>query len=152
MTNPNSEHIACTNLQRQNFEIYLPKFMRGKKEIVLFPGYLFVFIKLGWHAIFGTRGVSCLLMAGERPAIVKTTVVDEIRSREDNAGHVILPETLVHPTRYRKGQVVSVKSGPLVGMNGIVASMAGGERVRVLFKMMGRATPVIMRADELAIG
>jgi transcriptional antiterminator RfaH len=153
MTNPNCERIAVDNLLRQDFETYLPKFLCGpsKKETILFPGYLFVFIKKGWHAIFQTRGICHLLMSGEHPAEIKEVVVQEIKDKEGSDGFVVLPENVVGQLRYRKGQVVSVKRGPLIGMNGIVASMAGGERVRVLFKMMGRSTPVIMRADELSV-
>lgn len=146
----NSEDRAVDHLVRQNFQTYLPKFLNGrsKKPTVLFPGYLFVRLQDHWRSIFGTRGIIGLIMLGENPAIVQEKVVDDIQSRERN-GFVILPEHV--RTRFRKGKKVTVKCGPLYGLVGVVQHTTGTERVRVLFQLLGRATPVTMRADELSV-
>jgi transcriptional antiterminator RfaH len=145
-----------TSLQQQGFNTYLPKFMRetprkrSNVEAVLFPGYLFVEFCERWQAIFNQQHVIGMLMAGEKPAPVRDFEIDHLRAKERN-GYVELPEKIVQRTRFRKGQPVRVISGPLIGHDGIVKNMSGGERVKVLFQMLGRETPVMLRSDVLSV-
>jgi hypothetical protein len=38
---------------------------------------------------------------------------------------------------------------PILGLSGIIASISGADRVRVLFEMMGHKTSVVMREAEI---
>ncbi|OED46753.1 hypothetical protein ACH42_03430 [Endozoicomonas sp. (ex Bugula neritina AB1)] len=61
-TKVKSELKAVNNLENQGFEAYCPQYIEKEKEVVLFPGYLF--LRLGsddierYHKIRSTRGVT----------------------------------------------------------------------------------------------
>jgi len=151
----NCESLAADNLKTQGFVIYLPRFLRPPKYDVapLFPGYLFVEFVDRWHEIFRTHGIFGMLMAGEKPALVRDHEYENLRAKENQNGliktEILFPQK--RRTRFRKGQLVNVVSGPLIGRQGTVAYMTGKERVSVLFDMLGRSTPVMLRADVLTV-
>src|SRR5205823_8571760 len=91
-TQPHHECLAETNLRRQGFATYLPRYLRRcrharRTETVprpLFPRYLFVALDLArdrWRAVQSTFGVSHLVVAGDAPAPVPDGVVEEIWAR-----------------------------------------------------------------------
>ena len=74
-TQPNRENLAVSHLERQGFEVWLPRIeriirhARQTKRVrrPLFPGYLFINLNLEtarWRAINGTVGVSHIVSFG----------------------------------------------------------------------------------------
>jgi transcriptional antiterminator RfaH len=81
----------------------------------LFPGYLFLMIKLQWHAAKVAPGVTRLVMDGLTPARVPDRVIEELRRKERN-GVIELPKP---PPRLCPGGRVKVVGGPLKGLQGL---------------------------------
>jgi transcriptional antiterminator RfaH len=147
------ENTAQCECERQAFETFLPKFRtyvvarNGRRPVVrcLFPGYLFVRIVDHWYSLRGTRGVIDLLRDGERPARVHDHEIHYLRERYGEHGAHELTAS-----RFRQGQAVRAVSGAWRDNVGVFEAMGTGDRVRVLFEMMGRAVPVELGERELA--
>ena len=90
-TKPNCEYKALTNLQRQDFESYLPCILVRRSHarrlnIVqrpLFSGYVFVQLDpevARWRSINGTIGVTHILTSNGRPQPLRNGFIDALRS------------------------------------------------------------------------
>lgn len=150
MTKPQSENIAKTNLERQGYEVYLPKYLiRAGKELkvrVLFPRYIFVRIVLQWHSVTGTRGITRLIYGtNQKPATISDEVIAAMKAREDKKGYISLPD----PPRFIEGQKVRIAKNELFGL---YCGQLPHDRHRVLVELMGRMVPVdVDEADLTAV-
>jgi transcription antitermination factor NusG len=144
-TEPHREATAARFLGAQDFETYLPVIQtpppRGqtiRRTAPLFPGYIFILIRLQWYSIKPTFGVRGLIMDGTVPARLADSVIDEIRQRE-SGGFVKLPA----PSRFRRGQKVRIVRGAFDGQCGLYDGQASGERERVLLSLLGQKDIVV---------
>ena len=152
-TRANFERIAETNLKRQNFEVYLPLCMvegtRGGRLVAsarpLFPGYIFIYVVDTWRTILGTYGVSCVIKDGEEPSKLRSSIVEAIRARGDDAGYVALEP------RISIGSKVWATKGIMEYYCGVVEAMGPGDRVTVLFRMLGAERPMKFSIGDLAL-
>ena len=153
-TQPNREHRAKHNLEQQQFRTFLPlieKSVRHARKVRqvrtgLFPGYLFVELDLSrdrWRCINSTYGVSSLVMAGERPAIVPAGVVELIIEMSEPSGLVDFTADL------RPGMSVQMVAGPLTGLIGRLNRCDARGRVEVLLEVMGQEIRVTSDARVL---
>ncbi len=144
-TQPHAEHKAKFNLERQGFEVYLPRYLKRRSHArkiewvpsPLFPRYLFTAFDPAvarWRAIMSTFGVSHLICHGNRPIAVPDDVVEQIRGREDEKGLV----TLALQAPFEKGDAVPVTAGTLADQVGLFDRMTDDDRVVILLKMLGR--------------
>jgi len=146
----NAERRAEENLISQGFDCYFPKLKEiivvcGRKverEALLFGRYFFVSMLDTWRSISGTRGVTGMLMMGDRPSVVTDEKIDEIRGRETNGFIVMEP-----PQKLRRGQHVRVESGPFYGLTGVYAGMSRGDREIALLNFVSGKIRV-----EFAVG
>jgi transcriptional antiterminator RfaH len=148
------EDCARLHCARQGYETFLPKFKtyvvaRGTRKPVvrsLFPGYLFVRITDGiWYSLTGTRGVLSVLRDGDFPARVRDAEIEYLMQRFGESGTKEL-----HSSRFEPGQQVRAITGLWRDNVGTFEGLAPGDRVKVLFEMMGRATRVEIGERELA--
>lgn len=152
---PNCEARARVELERLNFTCYLPTFLINLKthnrKCALFPGYFFFQIDAGWLRLFNysLNYVNSILMSGEKPTKVDNDLICRIRAREGTDGHIIIPKP-AYQQHFHRNQPVRVKRGQMIGLHGLFECYTGPERVRVLLEMMGRATCVTMKSDELS--
>jgi transcriptional antiterminator RfaH len=157
-TQPRAEAKAVLNLDRQNFPVYRPRYLKRRRHArkidtvaaPLFPSYLFVAIDTlsqRWRSIRSTFGVSELICNGEDPTPVPSEVVEAIKAREDVRGFVCLA---LGP-RFNPGDSVRVTDGIFSGCLGICDSMTDMERVAVLLELLGRKVRVVMDADLVAV-
>ncbi len=153
-TQPNRESRAKLQLERQHFQTFLPlieKSVSHARKIrqvrsALFPSYLFVKLDLlrdQWRCINSTYGVSCLIMAGERPVAVPTGVVELLVEMSQSDGSVDFTPDL------RPGMSVQVVSGPLSGLIGRLNRCDARGRVEVLLQVMGQEVRVTSSAKAL---
>ena len=144
-THARAEEKALFNLRRQGFESYLPQYLKRRRHArrvdwvpaPLFPGYLFVGMDAAttrWRAIRSTFGVAQIVCQGNAPTPLPDGVVDEIRSREDGEGLVVL----ARKESLKKGQRVEIARGPLDALSGIFERIDAKERVIILLELMGR--------------
>src|SRR3954454_1893827 len=102
-TQVNAEARAVRNLERQGFEVYLPRYLKRRSHArkiekvpaPLFPRYMFVRIDIAtqrWRSVQSTFGVSHLVLSGSDPAPLAHEVISCLRAREDGSGYVLLDE------------------------------------------------------------
>jgi transcription antitermination factor NusG len=147
-TESQRERIAAEFLREAKYEIYLPRILMKKREVPLFPGYLFVTISSQWWAVRWSIGVIRVLMDGEMPAKVPGKVVDAIKRREGGDGLVRLPKI----RGLERGDPVRILKGSFAGHLAIYDGMSGEMRVCVLLEFLGRKTRMSLgRGDVEAV-
>lgn len=154
-TDPHWESKAAFHLSRQGFEVYLPKYLKGRRHAgrrdtvtaPLFPRYLFVAIDLmtrRWHSVSSTIGVTRLVCRGDVPAELPVAVIADLRQREDRQGFVQHRQSRLSP-----GDEIRVLDGAFSDFLGLFEGMTTGERVAVLLDMLGRKVRVVMEAEVI---
>jgi Transcription antiterminator len=148
------ENKVQSSLHDVGVETYVPRYFskysfKGRvvtKARELFPGYVLFAINSKWKSVFQIDEIISILMSGEYPAPVRQSVIDELRSRESNDGLIYLPDK-IDPKRIRNGQRVMVKQGAFFGLYGTFKKYIGGDRIIVLFNILGKDREIIMRSD-----
>lgn len=144
-TQPLKEQVASRHLIEQGFEVYLPQFRKTRRharkvdEVLapLFPRYLFVGMDMEvarFHAINGTRGVAYLLMQKDRPALVPTDVVEQLRAQEAPDGTVSMDCLQM----FTKGDKVFVREGMFKDQYATFVGYTDSQRVEILLQFLGR--------------
>lgn len=157
-TKPLAERTAQTNLERQGYVTYLPRLtqivrrrQRWERSVVpLFPRYLFLRLDTGQQSlrpVQSTVGVASIVRFGQRCAVVRDEVIEELRSGAD-------PTTGLHrlqaATRFARGTRVRITAGPFCGINGVFERADGAERVMILLNLLGQETPVAFPTELVA--
>lgn len=148
-THVNKEVLAAEQLKQQGFSVYLPKYMKflshaRRNKLVtrpLFPRYLFVGAgpeNLRWQAIQSTIGVSNLVCFGSSPAVVPPSIIEALKSKENEDGMI----TLKPKTAFKKGVPIKLISGPFYEQIGLFDHIDDKERVVILLNLMGRQVRV----------
>jgi transcriptional antiterminator RfaH len=159
-TKPARESLAQSNLQRQGYEVYLPRVLqcvrrRGRsceRISPLFPRYLFLRLSEGRQALSPVRssfGVATIVRFGMSYAIVPDRIIAELMLRADPASglhHLTGPPSLV------RGAPVHISMGPFEGLSGVFERAAGSARVVVLLNLLGQDAPVRVPADFVLPG
>src|SRR5579872_4030151 len=91
-TKPFAENRAQQHLERQGYEVYLPRLLqrvglrRGQRTVALFPRYLFLRLAEGAQAlapVHSSVGVSEVVRFGCCYAVVAEDVIGALRARAD---------------------------------------------------------------------
>ncbi len=151
-TKPRQEVVAEENLQRQGYEVYLPR-MKAKRrragrltKVVepMFPRYLFIYLSDqtdNWSPIRSTLGVANLVRFSLYPARVPDTLIDTLKASESEDGmHADIT------IDYKEGDKVRFTAGPMQGYEAIFKARTGQERVLVLIEIAGQIGSV--KTDE----
>ena len=150
VTKPRQEQIALENLQRQDYECFLPlaenPYQRRRKRHQrmsepLFPRYLFLNAIAGQQnlaPVRSTRGVTTMVRFGTELAVVPESIINAIKNRMDPATGLIR----IKPVELKAGDKVRIFDGPLAGISGIVEERSSENRVLILMELMGRSTSV----------
>jgi len=139
------EKSVAIALSYKKYEVFLPLYRsvrqwqdRAKQLwFPLFPCY--VFIREGMDRqlqILTTPGIIHIVGWSGRPAIVPQAQLDAVRRITESC---LAVES--HPY-LQSGDRVRVKTGPLVGVEGILVSKKGGDRLVVSMEMLGRSAAV----------
>jgi transcriptional antiterminator RfaH len=156
-THPREELKALSHLQRQEYQVYLPRYAKKirharKVEQVIrpfFPRYLFVNLNLaitGWRSVRSTIGVTDIVCFGGQPAPLPVGVVEALQSQEDADGYL----NLVRQNSLKPGDPVIVLSGPFARQLGLCDGVSENERVAILLDLLGRKVRVQLDADVVA--
>ncbi len=139
------EKIVALGLSNKSHDVYLPLYRAARrwqdrdKQILLplFPCY--VFLREGMDRqlqILTTPGILHIVGWGGRPAIIPQAQLDAIRQMLRSG---LAVES--HPY-LQSGDRVRVKSGPLLGLEGVLSRKKGVARLVVSMEMLGRAAAV----------
>ena len=155
-----SSRDAIANIRNQEFEYFHPTFrlraVRGVRRIApLFPFYLLVRVDPAWQnwkSLASTRGVSYVLMNGDKPGYVGDGVVADFRKLTDDTEDGYYHDPANESPRFNPGESVEGLRGLFIGKFGTYKGLAGNrsDRVRVLFTVLGREAEFEVYADDLA--
>ena len=150
----NSHHLAAKNLNRQGFETFLPvhettsrrlsRFINTSKP--LFPGYMFIRFDRAEserHKINNTYGVSHLITFNSILKSIPTIFVDHLMKRYDLSGKLLPIQKL------KKGDQVTVLTGPFANFIATVEKYEADQRIWILMDLMGRKTKIQTPLDTL---
>jgi transcriptional antiterminator RfaH len=155
-TQPRQETVASDHLARQNFEVFFPRYLKRRSHArrvdflpaPLFPRYLFVAFspeENGWRAIRSTRGVVDLVRNGIDPISVPDAIIEEMRSRQDQDGLIVLARHL----KLDRGDRIRIETGPFASYEAIFQTQRDEERVIALLSLLGRKVVVDVPIDAV---
>lgn len=152
---PNMLHMALRGLNRQGFDVFLPKLPSNPRRtsgvdlpwVPLFPGYVFVSFdpaRPGWRAINSTRGVTRLVGFGtEGPRPVPPGLIKDLQLRCNENGLLTPPEAL------GPGDRVRLLRGPFADFVATIEAVTPDRRVWFLLDLLGRRTRVGVVPEDL---
>ena len=145
------EKSVATHLASRGIEHFLPMYesvrawsdRRVKLQLPLFPGYLFVHARLtNKLSILTVPGVVNLVGVAGRPAPLEAELIDTLREG--------LNRVAAQPYPYLPiGQTVSIRSGPLRGLSGILLRHKAEPRVVVTIDAIERSFLADVCATDL---
>jgi len=152
---PKEEELAEEHLERQSYQVYLPKILGRKRQSgrtirviqPMFPRYLFINLSDetdDWGPIRSTIGVSTLVRFGMEPAKIPDKLIQELKQREDANGFQIVPIKKINTN-----DKVRIAEGLFEGYEGIYESNSSKERVIVLLKIAENTTKIQIELDKL---
>jgi len=154
---PQRERIALENLERQNYQVYLPM-VRNRRRVggryrsliePMFPRYLFIHLddqNEDWGPIRSTIGVANLVRFGVIPARLPDTLVQLMREREDAQGLQNLPVQ-----ELQAGDRVRIVEGVVAGYEALYQSSTSNERVILLLEIAERSAQITLRQDDVEV-
>ena len=143
---PNGLERAISNLNRQNFDTFMPmrrktvRHARQIKEVLrpIFPGYIFVRFSSkssDWRKINSTQGVVRLVsFRAEKPAAVPEGLMIELMKRCNEQAELRPLDDL------QAGEAVKMVSGSFAEFVGEIEALMAADRLRILFDFMGQKT------------
>ena len=152
---PKGENLAKEHLDRQGYQTYMPlvpviRRRRGKAIRVIepmFPRYLFINLSDetdDWRPIRSTIGVSSLVKFGQVPVSIPDSLINELKSRENEEGIQQLPEK-----SYSGGEKVRIVEGPFQDYEAIYQCNTGKQRVSLLLKIAEHAVEIRIQKDQI---
>lgn len=138
--------IASTTLRTKGYDEFLPVYRTHRKwshhakeiEVPLFPGYLFCRLDPAERLlpVLTTPGVIRIVSFGKMPVPMGDDEIDAIRK-------IVLSGLMAEPWAFAEtGSRVMMDRGPLAGMEGIVISVAGSDRLVVSVTLLHRSIAV----------
>jgi transcription antitermination factor NusG len=149
-TKSRHEKVVHAALEGQGVEAFLPlhdvlsRWKDRRKWVAkpLFPGYLFVRLPRAdlWVAS-AARGAVSVVGDGNSPVVVPDQQVESVRE-------LVARPVEVAPWPYLKvGQLVIVKSGALMGLQGFFVSRKGKSKLVISVELLGRSVAAEVDAD-----
>jgi len=138
------------NLKNQKFEYYLPKINTSEpgcssKEEIMFPGYIFVYVKQNeYMALKFTKGIKNLIQFGNFIPSINNNVINDIKEIED------LSKKNPRTIDIQIGQKVHINQGNFKGSLVEIISLPANERVNILIHILGSQRTVNIAIKELS--
>ena len=154
-TKPNAHVIACENLRRQGFDVFLPLIIKTTKKnskfvqttAPLFPGYLFMGTStdtLPWKNVNGTRGISKAVTLDGIYRSVSAHVIDGLKRRCDKDGVIQNLNDIVAEDR------VKIERGPFAEFICTVDDIQDDWRVWVLIDLLQQQIRAEVSLDDIS--
>lgn len=151
---PRQEEVAKDNLQRQGFNVYLPRTAafhrrRGKWVNViepLFPRYLFIQVdphKRSTAVVRSTRGAIDVVRFGDQPVSVSVSIIDAIKQQEIARSETSCDSKAL----FDIGETVKIVEGAFAGIDAIFNGKDGETRVNLLLELLGKTNRIKVNRD-----
>ncbi len=154
-TKPNAHAMACKNLKRQGFDVFLPlinkttkksgRFLEAKSP--LFPGYLFMATLIDpipWKSVNGTRGISKAVTLDGIYRPVSLRIIEGLQHRCDE--HGIFKSML----DIAEGNRAKIERGPFTEFISTIDQIKDDQRAWVLIDLLQQQTRVEVRLDSVS--
>lgn len=154
-TAPRHEKSAARHLQQRAIEHFLPLYKSRRKwkdgskvelDLPLFPSYLFV--RIDWkqrvRVLEAPVVVSFVTGVGGKPAELPEEAIASLQSG------LALHSAEPHPLLF-EGQKARIRSGPLVGFEGVVMRRKNSLRVVLTIEQIMRSYSIEVANDELEL-
>jgi transcription antitermination factor NusG len=148
---PRHEKNVALILQGKGYEAFLPTYRHRVKnnksfELPLFPGYVFCRIELSNRLpVMTTPGIFSIVGSGSEPEAICEHEVEGVR-RMIESGFTPIPWSYLSP-----GQEVSLESGPLRGVQGVVVDANNGKWLVVSVNLLRRSLAVKIEREFLSV-
>jgi len=146
-TKSRQEHVAIKNLENQEYITYCPTVTIKNKHIVLFPGYLFIYLdnkKENWSPIRSTKGVVNFVRFGLNFAQVPDTIIKFLKANE-----LINKEKLNNLNRFKSGDKIQITDGVFKNCVAIFKSSKSKERVLLLMNILGQQQSITIKQESV---
>ena len=146
-TKPRQEKIALANLENQDYDSYCPYAKINNKIVVLFPGYLFIYLDEtsdNWGPIRSTKGVLNFVRFGLSYAKISNKIIDFIKENEFNTS-----QKLKYLNDFKRGDKVQITEGVFKNCVAIFESFKSDERVILLMNIMGQEQTINVKKKSL---
>ena len=146
-TKPRQENVAIKNLENQKYSTYCPTVTINNKHIVLFPGYLFIYLdkkKENWSPIRSTKGVVNFVRFGLNFAQVPDTVIKFLK-----ANQLINKEKLKNLNKFKSGEKVQITDGIFKNCVAIFKSSKAEDRVILLMNILGQQQAITIKQESV---
>ena len=146
-TKPRQENVAIKNLENQEYSVYCPTVTINNKDVVLFPGYIFIHLdknKENWSPIRSTKGVNNFVRFGLNFAQVPDNVIEFIK-----ANQLINKEKLKNLNTFKSGDNVQIIDGVFKNCVAIFKSYKSDERVTLLMNILGQQQAINIKHESL---
>jgi len=135
-TKANQELIAQQNLQSQNYVTYCPNALINNKNVILFPGYIFINLdnkKQNWLPIKSTKGVVNFVRFGLNFAKVPDNIIHIIKKNE-----LRTLDRIKNLDSFKSGDKVQITEGIFKNCTAIFDSFKSSDRVILFIKLLGQ--------------
>ena len=146
-TKSKQEHVAIKNLENQEYFTYCPTVTIKNKQIVLFPGYIFIYLhkeKENWSPICSTKGVVNFVRFGLNYAQVPDTVIKFLKSNEH-----IHKEKFNNLKSFKLGDKIQITDGVFKNCVAIFNSSKPQERVVLLMNILGQQQSITIKQESV---
>ena len=146
-TKPRQEHVAIINLENQEYTTYCPIVKINKKNVVLFPGYIFIYLDKhneNWSPIRSTKGVINFVRFGLNFAQVPNDIIEFIKVNQYNS-----EEKLKKLSKFKKGDKVQILDGVFKNCIAIFKSSKPQERVVLLMNILGQQQSITIKKESV---
>jgi len=147
ITKPRHEDVATKNLENQGYHVYCPHAEINKKHVVLFPGYLFIYLdkkSQNWSPIRSTKGVVNLVRFGLHFAKIPKSVIEFIKINE-----LTTTQKIKNKNKFKKGDKVQITDGVFKNCIVIFESFKAKDRVLLLMNLLGQQQTISVSQKSL---
>mgnify|MGYP002023058738 FL=1 len=146
-TKPKQEKIAIANLQNQNYHVYCPYAKINSKVVVLFPGYLFIYLDEtteNFSPIRSTKGILNFVRFGLSYANISNKIIDFIKYNE-----IDTTKKIKKLNDFKVGDKVEITEGVFKNYVAIFQSLKSDERVLLLINLMGQQQSIKIKKKSV---
>ena len=146
-TKSRQEKIAIANLENQKYHVYCPSTKINNKIVVLFPGYLFIYLDEtsdNWGPIRSTKGILNFVRFGLSYAKISNKIIDFFKENEFNTS-----QKLKYLNDFKTGDKVQITEGVFKNCVAIFKCFKSDERVILLMNLMGQQQTISVKKKSL---
>lgn len=140
-TRPNWERKISAALTEIDVNFFFPtqKTNAGnrlsRRDVPLFPSYIFVYLKTlqEYYRSLSLAGVLYYVKIGRENATVSDSIINSIKMAIDSGNELVVSNRSFQP-----GQSLTIRQGPLSGLNGEIVQWEGRRKVLVRVKLLQR--------------